>query len=171
MLLENVSIKLETLGVAFTCSESARAADSNRQQLTVLLRHPYATTYFEVKVDVQKCRMKRGGKMQLALQLPSGKDWADEQQHLPASSERLWHGAMPGEPGSCWHRGALGGLMWTSSSEADPLAADTSSSSSSSSSSEVPEIPPAVFYKNRDVCAAAHHVCSLAPAALAAACR
>ncbi|WIA43677.1 hypothetical protein OEZ86_010115 [Tetradesmus obliquus] len=38
------------------------------------------------------------------------------------------------------------------------------------SSSAVPRLPPAVFYNNRDVCAAAHQVCSVAPEALADIC-
>ncbi|WIA17680.1 hypothetical protein OEZ85_014482 [Tetradesmus obliquus] len=36
----------------------------------------------------------------------------------------------------------------------------------SSSSGAPPALPPAVFYNNRDVCAAAHQVCSVAPEAL-----
>jgi hypothetical protein len=81
---------------------------------------------------------------------------------VPASSERLWHGPMPGAAGSCWHRGRLGGLVWASRPP---------ECSSSSSSGEVPLLPPAVLYRNRDVLAAAHHVCCLAPDALDAACK
>lgn len=186
-MLDEWCNRLTVLGVGFTRGDPAAAAQQKQQQLpvlpgrassssrssssgqhlSVLLQHPSATTFHEVEVNVQAC-CEEDNQLQLDLTLPSDDVWKNQPHQFPASSERLWHGPIPGEPGSCWHRGQLGGLVWTSSSSSS---AAGMLGAACNSSSAVPRLLPAVFYNNRDVCAAAHQVCSVAPEALADICR
>lgn len=82
-------------GVAL-CSFRGWAPDAE-QQLVVVLRHPYATTYFPAVIVGFA---HDNGQCVLSL-LVDGHDWADGQRY-GLDHEHLWHGPAPGDSDSCW---------------------------------------------------------------------